>query len=46
MKAICTEAGFFAIRDDREYVTQADFSQAVEKLKMLEEDEDVGRFFG
>lgn len=46
MKAICTEAGFFAIRDNREYVTQQDFSQAVEKLKALEEDEDVGRFFG
>ncbi len=46
MKAICTEAGFFAIRDDREYVTQADFSQAVEKLKALEEDENVGQFFG
>jgi len=41
MKAICTEAGFFAIRDNREYVTQQDFAQAVEKLKMLEEDEEV-----
>ncbi|WP_297548980.1 proteasome-activating nucleotidase [Thermococcus sp.] len=32
LKAIATEAGMFAIRDRREYVTQNDFLKAVEKV--------------
>ena len=32
LKAIATEAGMFAIRDRREYVTQDDFLRAVEKV--------------
>ncbi|MEM2868983.1 MAG: proteasome-activating nucleotidase [Thermoplasmata archaeon] len=32
IKAICTEAGMFAIRDNRDRVTQRDFDQALEKL--------------
>ncbi|WP_297470897.1 proteasome-activating nucleotidase [Thermococcus sp.] len=32
LKAIATEAGMFAIRDRREYVTQDDFLKAVEKV--------------
>ncbi|WP_336037090.1 proteasome-activating nucleotidase Pan1 [Halobacterium yunchengense] len=31
--AICTEAGMFAIRDDREQITMADFEAAREKLE-------------
>ncbi len=32
LKAIATEAGMFAIRDRREYVTQDDFLKAIEKV--------------
>lgn len=32
IKAICTEAGMFAIRDNRDSVTMADFERAIEKL--------------
>ena len=32
IKAICTEAGMFAIREEREKVTRADFEQAVVKV--------------
>jgi len=31
--AICTEAGMFAIRDDREEITMRDFQNALEKLE-------------
>ncbi|ELZ51446.1 proteasome-activating nucleotidase [Halorubrum coriense DSM 10284] len=37
IKAICTEAGMFAIRDDRTEVTVDDFMEAHEKLKQDEE---------
>ena len=39
IKAICTEAGMFAIRDDRTTVTNADFLEAYEKLQ---QDTDTG----
>ncbi|MCQ5340747.1 MAG: proteasome-activating nucleotidase, partial [Candidatus Methanomethylicia archaeon] len=32
IKAICTEAGMFAIRDNREYVVKGDFFKAIEKI--------------
>lgn len=32
IKAICTEAGMFAIRDIREQVTHEDFEKAVTKI--------------
>lgn len=32
IKAICTEAGMFAIREDRDHVTKEDFMKAIEKL--------------
>ena len=31
MRNVCTEAGMFAIRDDRDYVTEHDFLQAARK---------------
>jgi len=40
IRAICTEAGYFAIRDDRTYVTELDFVKAIEKVKINDEDED------
>ncbi|MFB6132570.1 MAG: AAA family ATPase, partial [Halanaeroarchaeum sp.] len=45
IKAICTEAGMFAIRDDRTTVTESDFRQAREKLETDESAEDVSRTF-
>ena len=33
LRNVCTEAGMFAIRDDREYVTEEDFLKAARKLK-------------
>lgn len=32
LKAICMEAGMFAIRDERDYVTQEDFERAIKKF--------------
>ena len=37
IKAICTEAGMFAIRDDRTVVQMSDFEQAYEKIQAEEE---------
>ncbi|MFB6134545.1 MAG: proteasome-activating nucleotidase [Halanaeroarchaeum sp.] len=45
IKAVCTEAGMFAIRDDRTEVTKDDFIQARDKLETETEDEDVSRTF-
>src|SRR3989344_1435745 len=45
IRAVCTEAGYFAIRENREYVTQEDFLSAIEKVRM-EDEEDGGQFFG
>lgn len=32
MRNVCTEAGMFAIRDDRDYVVEEDFSKAARKI--------------
>ncbi len=40
IKAICTEAGYFAIRDHREFVTQQDFLDAVEKVRWDDEEDE------
>jgi len=32
LRNVCTEAGLFAIRGDREYVQQEDFMKAVRKV--------------
>ncbi|MFP4530640.1 MAG: proteasome-activating nucleotidase Pan1 [Halodesulfurarchaeum sp.] len=45
IRAICTEAGMFAIRDDRETITTQDFREAREKLEAEEEDDDVSKTF-
>tara|TARA_Y100000310_G_C20692901_1_gene823523 strand:- start:855 stop:1979 length:1125 start_codon:yes stop_codon:yes gene_type:complete len=45
IKAVCTEAGYFAIREDRDQVTQQDFLNAIQKIKMNESEEDLS-FFG
>jgi proteasome regulatory subunit len=46
IKAVCTEAGMFAIRDDRTTITMADFENAWAKIKAEEtEGEDASRAF-
>ena len=46
IKAICTEAGMFAIRDDRTTVEMRDFEDAWEKIQQGDEDdEEVSRTF-
>jgi proteasome regulatory subunit len=40
IKAVTTEAGMFAIRDDRETITRADFENAWGKIKDEESDDD------
>ena len=45
IKAVCTEAGMFAIRDERSEVTMADFEAAHEKIENEDEDEEVSRTF-
>ncbi|MEF8906954.1 MAG: AAA family ATPase, partial [Haloarculaceae archaeon] len=45
IKAVCTEAGMFAIRDERTTVRMADFEVAYEKIQNEETDEDVSRTF-
>ncbi|MEK6937550.1 MAG: AAA family ATPase [Nanoarchaeota archaeon] len=46
IRAVCMEAGYFAIRQNRSYVTQEDFFKAVEKVRFEEEDKDHKRMFG
>ena len=46
LKAACTEAGYFAIRDDREHVTHADFLQAIEKIYVEQEEDDAAGLIG
>ena len=45
IRALCTEAGFFAIRENRDHVTHDDFLQAVEKVRFDEVD-DEEKVFG
>ena len=37
LKVICMEAGMFAIRDERDYVTQEDFEKAIKKFLHADE---------
>ncbi len=39
IRAVCTEAGYFAIREDREHVSHADFISAIDKVRIEEEDD-------
>ncbi|MFB6143395.1 MAG: peptidase, partial [Halorientalis sp.] len=46
VKAICTEAGMFAIRNDRTEVTMADFEGAWEKIQQSDDEaQDVSQTF-
>ena len=48
IKAVCTEAGYFAIRENRTKITRKDFLKAIDKVKQEEEVEgdDYLRMFG
>ncbi|MBI2559370.1 proteasome-activating nucleotidase [Candidatus Woesearchaeota archaeon] len=48
IRAVCTESGYFAIRDNRTSVTKDDFLKAIEKVKKEEaaEGEDYMGMFG
>jgi len=47
VKAVCTEAGYFAIRSNRTKVTHHDFLCAIDKIKKEETDsDDYTRMFG
>ncbi len=46
LKAICTEAGMFAIREERDEVTVADFMDAVDKIMGVEHDEEYKKEAG
>lgn len=48
IKAVCTEAGYFAIRENRSIVTRDDFLKAIEKVKQEEllEGKDYMGMFG
>ena len=39
IKAVCTEAGYFAIRNERTFVTKEDFLKAIDKVKQEEKAE-------
>mgnify|MGYP000701775293 CR=1 FL=1 len=45
VKAVCTEAGMFAIRDDRTEVRMEDFLEAWDKIQADEEADEVSRTF-
>ncbi|MAG60658.1 proteasome-activating nucleotidase [archaeon] len=46
IKAVCTEAGYFAIREDRDYLIKKDFDLAIEKVRNKDNDEDEVHIFG
>ncbi|WP_135825663.1 proteasome-activating nucleotidase Pan1 [Halorussus ruber] len=45
IKAICTEAGMFAIRDDRTEITMQDFEDAKAKIEAEDDDDEVSKTF-
>ena len=45
IKAVCTEAGMFAIRDDRTEVWMEDFREAYQKIQSEDEEETIDRTF-
>ncbi len=44
--AVCTEAGYMAIREEREFVAQNDFLAAIEKIRLDDDDEGAEELFG
>lgn len=42
IKAVCTEAGMYAIRNDRTVITTGDFEAAYEKIQQSDDDDGMG----
>ncbi len=45
IRAACTEAGYFAIREGRDYIKHSDLIDAIEKVR-VDEEEDLVHIFG
>ena len=45
IKAVCTEAGMFAIRDDRTEIRMEDFEEAKAKIDAEDEEEEISKTF-
>ena len=41
LKAVCTEAGMFAIRDERDTITVDDFMDAIEKVMSKNKEDEL-----
>ncbi len=46
IKAVCTEAGYFAIREKRDHILYEDFIKAIDKVFRMEEEEDFDMITG
>ncbi len=46
IRAVCTEAGYFAIRKDRSKVKEFDFIEAINKVKSVDDETDYLQMFG
>ena len=46
LQGVCTEAGYCAIRENREHVTHNDFLQAIERIMVEEDDNDAAGLIG
>ncbi len=46
VKSVCTEAGYFAIRENRHTVTTTDFTSAIKKVKTDEKNQNHYRMYG
>jgi len=46
VRAVCTEAGYFAIRNKRKEVTEKDVLEAIKKVKNEDIDKEYSRMFG
>ena len=46
IRAVCTEAGFCAIRENRDFVTMEDFLYAINKVRIEDQDDSEEKLFG
>ncbi len=46
IRAVCTESGYFAIRNKRKEVTEKDILEAIKKVKKEEADKEYSKMFG
>ena len=46
VKSVCTEAGYFAIRDNRHIIDTTDFASAIKKVKTDDKNQNHHRMYG